>query len=230
MKWTGRKFSEEEMLCLADTVVRESRLGYEDNHRIDQVLDFQRCGNAIYVAIERTFKAEGEKEVSALVIPLRIEGRDVRWKHSHESMLPQEQSCPERIVKLLTPTTSAYAADWRRACRLNIARAWRQHGICEGMLVVKDHPLLFNGSVEARVFRREADRDVYTALSEDGVKLFMCRIPPAELGLDFTVWHSLEQFRESLQMDDAHDEPAEEYEPWIPQFDDRMDAAQLSLF
>lgn len=230
MKWTGRKFSEEEMQCLAATVVRESRLDYEDHHRIDQVLDFQRFGNAIYVAIDRTFKESGDREVSAMVIPLRIEGRDIRWKHSHESMLPQEQSCPERIMKLLTPTTSAYAEDWRRACRLNIARAWRQHGIYEGMLVVKDHPLLFSGSVEARIFRREAERDVYTALSEDGVKLFKCRIPSSELGLDFTVWGSLELFRASLQESEAEYEPAAEYEPWIPQFDDRMEAAQLSLF
>jgi hypothetical protein len=41
-----------------------------------------------------------------------------------ETMGPCESSCPERILKLLTPTDSDYAKEWRARCQKNID--WRK--------------------------------------------------------------------------------------------------------
>jgi hypothetical protein len=38
------------------------------------------------------------------------------YKDMDESAGPYQAECPERILKLLTPTTSQYAQQWRDAC------------------------------------------------------------------------------------------------------------------
>lgn len=233
-KWTGRRFSTEEIPHLAEIVVRSVALDYEDKNRVDRVMDFQKCGNAIYVAVERIFKKKVVKktpvrEVSAVIIPVRIDGLDVRWREVHESTAPQEALCPARILNVLTPTQSEYALEWRKACRMNHARAWRQQGIHAGLIVVTDSPLPFSGSHEAQIFRREADRDVYSAIRLDGEVLFKCRIPPSGFGLDFTVFSTLDLYREFLKQDSGF-VPEDDFEPWLPQVDDVLESAQMTLF
>lgn len=232
--WTGRTLSPWEMDHLADVVVAEVKIDYEDKNRKIQVIDFAKFGNAIYLAVERVLKGPGTRDVSAVIILLRIDGMQVRWKDVHESALPSETSCPLRILNQLTPTSSAYAQDWRKACRVTIAKLLRQKGIQPGVIVVTDSPLIFSGSCEAQIFRRESEPEVFTALTEDGREQFKCRIPDKGLGLDFSVWASLDQYlacnMTPADDDDDDDGLDDEFEPWLPQVDDILAAAQLDLF
>lgn len=234
-KWTGRRFSQEEIPHLADIVVRSCALDYEDKNRVDRVMDFMKCGTAIYVAVERIFKnklvkKQPVREVSAVIIHIRVEGMEVSWKQTHESSSPTHEFCPARILNALTPTSSEYAMEWRKACQLNHAKAWRQRGIREGLVVVMDKPLNFSGSHEAQIFRREMDRDVYSALRLDGQVLFKCKIPPSGLGLDFTVWESLELYMEHMETHSDIAALMDDFEPWLPQVDDVLESAQMALF
>jgi hypothetical protein len=72
-----------------------------------------------YAAVERIDKTTGEREVWAAVILCNYAPKDrynFGWKDMDETMGPCETECPERILKLLTPTESKYAQEWREAC------------------------------------------------------------------------------------------------------------------
>ena len=86
-----------------------------------------------YMAVEiiRRSKETGlldmmTRKVVAFVFLLDYRPRDtdfdMGYKDMDESMGPYESECPERILKLLTPTKHEYACKWRQRCRENIAR------------------------------------------------------------------------------------------------------------
>jgi hypothetical protein len=92
----------------------------DDNPREHRVLDTALVNlTEFYVALEVTDKASGERYVTALVILVRMT-RDHRynfgWKDMSEAMGPYQTNCPERILKLLTPTEHEWAAEWRQKC------------------------------------------------------------------------------------------------------------------
>lgn len=47
---------------------------------------------------------------------------DMGYKDMDESVGPYESECPERILKLLTPTDHEYAVQWRQRCWDNIVK------------------------------------------------------------------------------------------------------------
>lgn len=72
-----------------------------------------------YGAVERVENATGEREVFAVVILLsyhKNQYHNFGYKDMCESMGPVEAECPERILKLLTPTDCENANDWRERC------------------------------------------------------------------------------------------------------------------
>jgi hypothetical protein len=72
-----------------------------------------------YGAVEKTEIATGNKTVFAVIILLNYykDGyENFGYKDMSEDMGPVESQCPERILKLLTPTTSQYANEWRQRC------------------------------------------------------------------------------------------------------------------
>lgn len=79
--------------------------------------------NTFYAAIERKNIETGERHVFAVVFLLRFvpkEYHNFGYKDMSEDMGPCECDCPERVLKLLTPTDSEYANDWRARCWANI--------------------------------------------------------------------------------------------------------------
>ncbi len=75
-----------------------------------------------YGAVEKVNKATGAREVFAVIFMLNFckDYHNFGYKDMDESCGPYQAECPERILKLLTPTTSQYAQQWRDACWANI--------------------------------------------------------------------------------------------------------------
>ena len=82
--------------------------------------------STFYAAVEKINKATGERQVWAAVILVRYYPKDPHynfgWKDMDESMFPCECSCPERILKLLTPTDRQSSNEWRAACWADIEK------------------------------------------------------------------------------------------------------------
>ena len=75
----------------------------------------------VYGAMETTDKQTGTRRVWALVILFTFSRKEYAWKDLDETCGPGESNCPEKILKLLTPTDSEYANAWRKRCWDHIA-------------------------------------------------------------------------------------------------------------
>ena len=72
-----------------------------------------------YMAYKITNKETGAFDVVALVCLLNYAPKSYNnfgWKDVDETCGPCECDCPEKILKLLTPTTNEYALRWRESC------------------------------------------------------------------------------------------------------------------
>ena len=79
--------------------------------------------NTFYAAVEQTHKETGERRVWAAVILIQHcpkNEHNFGWKDMSEPDGPFASECPERILKLLTPTDSENANEWRARCWANI--------------------------------------------------------------------------------------------------------------
>ena len=103
----------------------------DDNPNTYRVLDHALVNmSTFYAAVEQVNKATGERRVWAAVVLVRFDNRSTYyrgdhnfgWKDMDESCGPYETKCPERILKLLTPTDNEYALSWRKACWANIEK------------------------------------------------------------------------------------------------------------
>jgi hypothetical protein len=74
--------------------------------------------------------------------PRASDGFVFSYKDMDETMGPYEAECPERILRLLTPTTHEYAIDWRRRCHDNLQL--RARPITDGMRIRLAEPLTFS--------------------------------------------------------------------------------------
>lgn len=120
---------------MRDFFIAQGVLRWTSSERYDfRVLDTSTVARkAFYAAIEETERETGERKVYALIVLLRwTRGPDdynLLYKDMDESMGPLEAECPERILKLLTPTENIHAQDWRRRCqeKIDARRAAKAH-------------------------------------------------------------------------------------------------------
>jgi hypothetical protein len=78
--------------------------------------------------------------------PRASDGFVFGYKDLDETMGPCEAECPDRILRLLTPTTYEYAIAWRRRCQDNLQL--RDRPIVDGMRIRLPSPITFtNGYV-----------------------------------------------------------------------------------
>lgn len=90
-----------------------------DGRRIIAGAHIGGIGGTYYAAVRELDAGE----VWALVVLTGgRSGSSFRWKEMSEEMGPSEDSCPERILELLTPTRNEYALAWRERCRARLAR------------------------------------------------------------------------------------------------------------
>lgn len=78
------------------------------------------------------------------------------YKDMDETMGPREAQAPAKLLDMLSPTTSAYALEWRQRCRDHAARQSRS--LKEGDVIALDEPLRFTDGAERRTFRVSKER------------------------------------------------------------------------
>lgn len=86
-----------------------------------RVLKASLVGSTVYTAIE--YQNEEETRVFASVFLTSTDSKDYfnfSYKDMDETCGPYAYDCPASILKLLTPTTSEYANEWRKKCWENI--------------------------------------------------------------------------------------------------------------
>ncbi|MEW5934772.1 MAG: hypothetical protein AB1816_14450 [Bacillota bacterium] len=105
-----------------------------------------------YIAYERAWP-DGRREVSAIVCLLVFRPRDefnFGYKDMGEEMHPYYYNCPERILKLLTPTDNKNALEWRQKCWENLRARQARPKLRKGMVIRFEEPVRFrNGDVES---------------------------------------------------------------------------------
>lgn len=95
-------------------------LTFSNNTVESKVLKSRMVSSVYYAAVEQI--RNGNREVFGAVILTSGEDRNdpyfnFHYKEMCESSGPYEYKCPESILKLLTPTDSDWALDWRRRCQ-----------------------------------------------------------------------------------------------------------------
>ena len=104
----------------------KEEFGFANDRRAVRLLDCAVVNlREAYLAFEDLDKATGKREVFAMVCLLDYKPNDyynIGYKDMEESEGPYYYNCPERILKLLTPTTNEYALRWRQKCWERIER------------------------------------------------------------------------------------------------------------
>lgn len=140
---------------------KEEFPGHENEHHKVRLIDCA-CPNPreAYLAFEDIDKKTGKREVFAVVCLLDHQPRDYLnfgYKDMDETMGPLPTRCPERILKLLTPTDNETALKWRERCRENIERQKKWRRVKVGDVLEFERPIRFtNGDEMLRL--RVADK------------------------------------------------------------------------
>jgi len=93
--------------------------GESDNFKKEVIAGGVKNFKTAYMAYKITDKHLGTSETIALVCLLSYAPKsyyNFGYKDMDEGCGPCECDCPEKILKLLTPTTNEYALKWREAC------------------------------------------------------------------------------------------------------------------
>lgn len=173
MGWifTKRRYKE----SIRDFFEREFNYQKEDG-RYGKIIDCAIVNlHTAYIAYETN--ASGKKEVVALVCLLQFnpkarDGYNFGYKDMDETMGPYQCDCPERILKLLTPTDYEYAKKWREKCWENIRKRETRPQLKKGMVIEFAKPITFDGWGERSVFKVI---DLRQLVFESDSKLFKLR-------------------------------------------------------
>jgi hypothetical protein len=128
------------------------------------------CSSTFSVAY-MAIKNKETGEVFGCVCLTRWNPKDVYnfgYKDMEESMGPGASDCPEKILKLLTPTTSPYAIEWRKRCwdKINARKANPPLKLKVGMTVIAPDWTSFTNGYDGKKFivdsvRPKRFRDMY---------------------------------------------------------------------
>jgi hypothetical protein len=160
-----------------------------DTHTL-QTLDGARIGNTVYLAVKSTVKKTSRSFVFAAVILIRNTKKDgFGYKDMDESMGPCECNCPQRIMRLLSPTADiphpGYTADWRARVAAwheeQRQRRQRRNSLHVGNIVTLPIEVRFSDGFTARSFRVAhfcRRTPIFEALDRPG---FYCRLRSSTL-------------------------------------------------
>lgn len=132
-----------------------------------------------YLAYERG-DAAGNREVFGIVCLLRYGPGvyDLGYKDMDEAEGPYHYNCPERILRLLTPTDNEHARRWREKCWENIrareARRKARPKLAKGMVIEFAEPIAFRSGRKEKTLRLVNPRRLLFE-SLDGCHLYQLR-------------------------------------------------------
>lgn len=140
MGWTGTHKDSGESL----KEFFEGEFNHEKDGRCGTVLDCATKNNVSYLAYEVV--ENGSRKIVALICLLRYKNGDyynVMYKDMDETMGIYEYNCPERILKLLTPTDNERANEWRKNCWKKIEKRKSRIKLSAGDIIEFDEPVKF---------------------------------------------------------------------------------------
>ena len=131
------------------------QFNYEKDGRSGKILDCAIVKFRTYYAAYEVKAADKPTEVIGLVCLLGYakDYYNFGYKDMTEDMGPCESECPDRILNLLTPTTSEYATEWRKRCREAIAKRAVAKRVTPGTLVRFADPLKFTSGATLQTLR-----------------------------------------------------------------------------
>ena len=111
-----------------------------------KVLACSTSNGVSYIAYE--YITPNERKVSAIVCLLHREsnnphGCNFGYKDITEDMGPVENKCPEKVLKLLTPTDNRLANSWRQSCWNRVNRLKSMPKVKTGNTVKFNEPIHF---------------------------------------------------------------------------------------
>ena len=153
-------------------------LGFETEKRTVRLLDCAVVNlREAYLAFEDIDHTSGNRQVFAVVCLLHYQPNsywNFGYKDMEESMGPCYYKCPERILKLLTPTSSEYALKWRKRCWEHIERRRSLPRLRKGDVVEFSQPIKFSDGSKVRGLRVLNSRKLLFE-KPDGYGLFKLR-------------------------------------------------------
>ena len=169
---------------------------WQDEKREVHPIAMARRGRAWYLACEEIRTPDATRTVWAGICLISRDRNDPGYEFGYrtddESVGPNETQCPQRILKLLTPTDHTHSRRWRERCRAwhDQQREARRNQPREGEWIEFESPLRFaNGHEEKRfrvrrIKRRNTARRRSTLLeSPDGTLYCVSRLSTR------TDWH-----------------------------------------
>lgn len=92
---------------------------WQNEHKSVKVVKSAMIGSTYYAAVQ-TSMYDIPVDICAVIVLTKTDCKS-DWnfgcKSMDETMLPYYFSCPNSILKLLTPTTNEYALKWRESCK-----------------------------------------------------------------------------------------------------------------
>ena len=143
-----------------------------------RVLGSACVGNRTYYAAAQVIENEQPGHVVAIVCLVRWNPRDKEelhfgYKDMDETCGPCEDACPERILRLLTPTTNEHALDWRRRCLARLRT--RARPLEDGMRIKLATPVTFTDGHVGDVFVVSKKGSSVTLRGENGFGRYRIR-------------------------------------------------------
>ncbi|MGB9803113.1 DUF6927 domain-containing protein [Desulfofundulus sp.] len=137
----------------------EKQFNYtRDDGRYGKVLDCAVVNlREAYIAYE-TGDAQGNREVRAIVCALGYSPNSYNnfgYKDMTETMGPYLYNCPERILRMLTPTDHEWAREWREKCWERIRAKKARPKLKKGMVVKFADSIVFRSGRKEDTFRVE---------------------------------------------------------------------------
>lgn len=134
----------------------EDRFNYDNDNYALTVIDCAAYLNVAYLAIEQIKKATNDREVFAVVCLIHYQHNsyyNFGYKDMEESMGPIKSNCPERILKLLTPTNHEWAKEWRKRCWANLQKKKSLPRLKKDMIIEFETPIEFVGGSKGTIFK-----------------------------------------------------------------------------
>lgn len=138
----------------------------------------------IYAAVEQVGN-DGIKNVSAAIIAINFitkkedgfKSTEFGYKDMDETMGCYQTDCPERILKLLTPTDNEYAKAWREACWSRINKR-KENKVSDGDVIRFNEKIRFSSGNSYDTFKVIVRQGKATlmCIDEYGYHLFRAKL------------------------------------------------------